>query len=130
MSATLRVLLVEDSESDAKLLLNELPRHYGEHGLAQHPRRDGCDRDGAAVEANATDEKLMLRAFGKWNLANEIAIARDGVEALEYLHGAGCEGRPIPSLVLLDLKVRRIDGLEVLRRVRAHERTRRNGHQA
>jgi CheY-like chemotaxis protein len=64
------------------------------------------------VEDNPTDEKLMLHAFGKWNLANEIAAARDGVEALEYLQGAGCEGRP------------RIDGLEVLRRIRAHERTR------
>jgi CheY-like chemotaxis protein len=76
------------------------------------------------VEDNPTDEKLMLRAFGKWNLANEIAVARDGVEALEHLHGAGCEGRPLPALVLLDLKLPRIDGLEVLRRIRAHERTR------
>jgi CheY-like chemotaxis protein len=76
------------------------------------------------VEDNPTDEKLMLHAFGKWNLANEIAAARDGVEALEYLQGAGCEGRPVPALVLLDLKLPRIDGLEVLRRIRAHERTR------
>jgi CheY-like chemotaxis protein len=76
------------------------------------------------VEDNPTDEKLMLRAFGKWNLANEIAVARDGVEALEYLHGAGSESNPLPALVLLDLKLPRIDGLEVLRRIRAHGRTR------
>ena len=76
------------------------------------------------VEDNPTDEKLMLRAFGKWNLANEIAVARDGVEALDYLHGAGSQERPVPAVVLLDLKLPRIDGLEVLRRIRGHERTR------
>jgi two-component system, response regulator len=76
------------------------------------------------VEDNPTDEKLMLRAFSKWNLANEIAVARDGVEALDYLQGAGSDARPLPALVLLDLKLPRIDGLEVLRRIRAHERTR------
>lgn len=76
------------------------------------------------VEDNPSDEKLMLRAFGKWNLVNEIAVARDGVEALDYLQGADCEERPLPALVLLDLKLPRIDGLEVLRRIRAHERTR------
>ena len=76
------------------------------------------------VEDNPSDEKLLLRAFGKWNLVNEIAVARDGVEALEYLQGADCEARLLPALVLLDLKLPRIDGLEVLRRIRAHERTR------
>jgi two-component system, response regulator len=76
------------------------------------------------VEDNPTDEKLLLRAFAKWNLANDVAVAHDGVEALEYLHGAASEGRLLPALVLLDLKLPRIDGLEVLRRIRAHERTR------
>jgi CheY-like chemotaxis protein len=76
------------------------------------------------VEDNPTDEKLMLRAFGKWNLANEIAVVRDGVEAIEHLHGVGPLERPLPALVLLDLKLPRMDGLEVLRRIRAHERTR------
>jgi two-component system, response regulator len=77
------------------------------------------------VEDSATDGKLLLRAFGKWNVVNEITVVRDGVEALDFLHGSGFEGRPLPSLVLLDLKLPRIDGLEVLRRIREHERTRR-----
>ena len=74
------------------------------------------------IEDNPTDEKLMLRAFSKWNLANEIAVAHDGVEALEYLQGPA--NKSLPALVLLDLKLPRIDGLEVLKRIRAHERTR------
>jgi two-component system, response regulator len=77
------------------------------------------------VEDNPTEGKLLLRAFGEWNLANEITIARDGVEALEYLQGLRCEARPVPALILLDLKLPRIDGLEVLRRIRDHDRTRR-----
>jgi two-component system response regulator len=76
------------------------------------------------VEDNPTDAKLLVRAFGKWNLANEISIARDGVEALEFLHGSRLEKRPLPAVVLLDLKLPLIDGLEVLRRIREHERTR------
>jgi two-component system, response regulator len=76
------------------------------------------------VEDNPTDAKLLLRAFARWNLAKEIAIANDGVEALEFLHGGGEKQRPLPALVLLDLKLPRIDGLEVLRRIREHERTR------
>ena len=80
------------------------------------------------VEDNPTDEKLTLRAFKKANIANEIVIARDGVEALDYLFGTGTfAGRDTtiqPMVVLLDLKLPRIDGLEVLRRIRADERTR------
>jgi CheY-like chemotaxis protein len=75
------------------------------------------------IEDNPIDQKLMVRAFGKWSPRNEIAVARNGVEALDYLLGEGCEGRPIPALVLLGLKLLRVDGLEVLRRIRAHERT-------
>jgi two-component system response regulator len=76
------------------------------------------------VEDNPTDAKLLVRAFGRWNFGNEISIATDGAAALELLHGSGSEKRPLPGLVLLDLKLPRIDGLEVLRRIREHERTR------
>jgi two-component system response regulator len=79
------------------------------------------------VEDNASDEKLTIRAFNKSNVANEIVVVRDGEEALEYLFGTGrYDGRDVidlPAVVLLDLKLPRIDGLEVLRRVRADERT-------
>lgn len=77
------------------------------------------------VEDNPDDEALTLRAFNKNRIGNAVVVARDGVEALEYLHGA--EGKPagiLPAVVLLDLKLPRIDGLEVLRRVRADPRTR------
>jgi len=79
------------------------------------------------VEDNATDEKLTIRAFRKCNLANEIVVARDGAEALDYLFATGpYEGRDatdIPAVVLLDINLPRIDGLEVLRRLRADPRT-------
>jgi two-component system response regulator len=80
------------------------------------------------VEDNPDDVDLTLRAFKKNNLANEIVVAGDGVEALDYLFGTGAyAGRDLsdmPQLVLLDLKLPRVDGLEVLRRIRADERTR------
>src|SRR5256885_16841265 len=79
------------------------------------------------VEDNADDEALTLRALKKNNIKNEVVVARDGVEALDYLLGSGpTAGRPahdVPQLVLLDLKLPRVDGLEVLRRPRAHPRT-------
>jgi two-component system response regulator len=79
------------------------------------------------VEDNASDEKLTLRAFSKSNLVNEIVVVRDGEEALDYLFGIGRyegrDARDLPAVVLLDLKLPRIDGLEVLKRVRADERT-------
>jgi len=79
------------------------------------------------VEDNADDEALTLRALKKNNIKNEIVVARDGVEALDYLSGTGShEGRDMsmmPQLILLDLKLPRVDGLEVLRRVRSEPRT-------
>jgi two-component system response regulator len=79
------------------------------------------------VEDNADDELLTVRAFKKSNIANEVVVVRDGVEALDWLHGTGDHaGRDTavePQLILLDLKLPRLDGLEVLRRIRADERT-------
>ncbi len=79
------------------------------------------------VEDNPDDEALTLRAFHKNRIANEVVVARDGVEALDYLFGTGVyAGRDLsvaPAVILLDLKLPRVDGLEVLRRVRADART-------
>lgn len=80
------------------------------------------------VEDNPDDEALTLRALRRANVGNDIVVARDGVEALDYLFGTGAHAdrdvRHLPQVMLLDLKLPRIDGLEVLRRVRADERTR------
>lgn len=80
------------------------------------------------VEDNVDDETLTLRALRKNNIRNEIVVAHDGVEALDYLFATGAHaGRDLnvmPQVVFLDLKLPRIDGLEVLRRVRAEWRTR------
>jgi two-component system, response regulator len=80
------------------------------------------------VEDNPDDEALTLRALKKNNILNEVVVAHDGVEALDYLLGtgphAGRDLKVMPQLVLLDLKLPRVDGLEVLRRLRADERTR------
>jgi len=79
------------------------------------------------VEDNADDEKLTLRALKKNNIGNEVVVARNGAEALDYLFGAGSysgrDTRLMPQVVLLDLKLPKIDGLEVLRQMRANERT-------
>lgn len=81
------------------------------------------------VEDNPDDEHFTLRALKKNNIQNKMVVARDGAQALEYLFGtgafAGREVTDVPSLILLDLNLPKIDGLEVLRRVRADSRTRR-----
>jgi len=80
------------------------------------------------VEDNPDDEVLTLRALKKNNIRNEVIIVRDGEQALHYLFGEGAyAGRDVtqmPQVVLLDLKLPKISGLEVLRRLRATERTR------
>jgi two-component system response regulator len=79
------------------------------------------------VEDNPDDETLTLRAFMEDNIVNQIVLAHDGVEALDFLFGTGAhEGRDtrvMPEMILLDLKLPKIDGLEVLKRVRADPRT-------
>lgn len=75
------------------------------------------------VEDNPDDEALTLRALSKNNIVNKVTVARDGQEALDYFFGAGASSRPAPSVVLLDLKLPKINGLEVLRRLRADPRT-------
>ncbi len=80
------------------------------------------------VEDNEDDVKLTLRAFKRNNMQNPITVVRDGVEALEFLFAKGAyadrAGKPLPSLVILDLKLPRLDGQGVLKAVRADERTR------
>jgi CheY-like chemotaxis protein len=79
------------------------------------------------VEDNLDDEVLTLRALKKSNILNEVAVARDGAEALDYLLATGAHaGRDtsvMPEVILLDLKLPKVDGLEVLQRLRANERT-------
>ena len=79
------------------------------------------------VEDNPNDVKLTLHAFKTANLANSVHISRDGVEALEYLFGAGSDADQKvlekPKLILLDLKLPRVDGHEVLRRIKTDPRT-------
>jgi two-component system response regulator len=80
------------------------------------------------VEDNASDEKLTVLAFKKCGVSNEIVVMRDGAAALDYIFATGRQAERdvsvLPTVILLDLKLPRIDGLEVLRRIRADERTR------
>jgi two-component system response regulator len=79
------------------------------------------------VEDNPDDEALTMRALKNSKIANQIIVARDGEEALDYLFGIGSYGgrdvKDIPTVVLLDLKLPKVDGLEVLRLIRANEHT-------
>ena len=80
------------------------------------------------VEDNQRDEELAVRALRKNNIKNEVVVARDGEEALDYLFGTGKyadrNAVEVPAVVLLDVKLPKIDGLDVLRRIRADGRTR------
>ena len=78
------------------------------------------------VEDNPDDEALALRALAKNKIANRVDVAHDGVEAIDYLLGeeAAAGKRVLPQVVLLDLKLPRMDGLQVLRRIRSEDRTR------
>jgi two-component system, response regulator len=81
------------------------------------------------VEDNPDDEALTLRALKKNNIKNEVVVAHDGAEALDYLFGEGAysgrDVRVVPQVILLDLKLPKVDGFEVLRKLRADERTKR-----
>ena len=78
------------------------------------------------IEDNSSDEKLTLLAFKNCGVANQIVVARDGAAALEYLlpKEPRHDAPPFPALILLDLMLPKVDGLEVLRRIRADQRTR------
>lgn len=79
------------------------------------------------VEDNADDEELTLRALARNNIGNQVVVVRDGQEAVDWLEGTGPhanrDATDTPALILLDLKLPKIDGLEVLRRLRANPRT-------
>ena len=77
------------------------------------------------VEDNSADELLTIRALKKNNIANEIIVARDGVEALDYLFNtvAGKKVNPLPTLIILDLNLPKVDGLEVLKRIKTDAQT-------
>lgn len=79
------------------------------------------------VEDNLEDIKLTRRAFNKSNIANELVVVNDGIEALNYLRTAATNpggDKPLPAVTLLDLKLPKIDGLEVLKQIRADDRLR------
>ena len=97
-----------------------------DRGLSRQDRGGVRERAILLVEDNPDDELLMLQALAKNGMAGEVVVARDGVEALDYLFSPGRADQPdaMPRLILLDLKLPRLNGFEVLERVRADERTR------
>lgn len=96
-------------------------------GGSNIPKESDLNKKILLVEDNLDDVALTLRALKKNKILNEVIVANDGVEALDYVFGTGkYAGRnldDLPSVILLDLKLPRIDGLEVLRRIRADEST-------
>ena len=81
------------------------------------------DRTILLVEDNPDDEALTLRAMRKNNILNKVTVVRDGQEALDYLFGTNGVTNPVPTVVLLDLKLPKVNGLEVLQKLRADKRT-------
>lgn len=75
------------------------------------------------IEDNPDDEALTLRALKNNHILNDVTIAQDGQEALDYFFGKDADTNPTPAVVLLDLKLPKVDGLEVLRRIRSDART-------
>jgi len=77
------------------------------------------------VEDNPDDEELTLLAFQQNNIMNKIIVARDGAEAIDLLFGDRADEKSLPTIILLDLKLPKVDGMEILRRIRENPRTRR-----
>ncbi len=88
---------------------------------------NGSNHSILLVEDNPDDEALTLRAFKKNNISNEVTVVRDGAEALDYLFCDGTYSQrdksQVPELILLDLKLPKVDGLEVLKKIRSDDRT-------
>jgi two-component system, response regulator len=86
----------------------------------------GPDKLILLVEDNPDDEELAIRALKKNNIPNAVVVARDGVQALDYLFGTGssADAAVLPQVILLDLNLPKLNGLDVLRRIRAEQRTR------
>ena len=99
----------------------------GERSRSKGTREFHLDKLILLIEDNPDDEALTLRAFEKSKISNKVVVAHDGAEALDYLFGTGSHaGRDTsiqPELILLDLRLPKVDGLEVLERLRADERT-------
>ena len=102
-------------------MIDELSEETSGEGASHRPVGD---RVILLVEDNPRDAELTTRALQKSHLLNPVVVARDGVEALDYLFARGAfTGRSLPQLILLDLKLPKIDGLEVLQALRLDERT-------